>query len=254
MPRTARIKSKTGIYHVMLRGIGKQNIFEDDLDKQKFVALLAEVKQKSQFSLYAYCLMNNHVHLLLKVGKDPLEIIIKRLASNYVYWYNTRYERVGHLFQDRFKSEPVEDDVYLKTVIRYIHYNPVKGGFTKDLNYPYSSFAAYEADAAGGLTDTQEPLDIIGRDEFFAYYKKNCNDVCLDITEPKRHPITEDAAAALIHKYSKTENLAAFSALPPEKQEKAIVKAHEKGASVRQLVRVTGVSKGIIEKWLRTNR
>ena len=111
MPRTARIKSKTGIYHVMLRGIGKQNIFEDDLDKQKFMMLLTEVKQKSQFSLYAYCLMNNHVHLLLKIGKDPLEIIIKRLGSNYAYWYNTRYERVGHLFQDRFKSEPVEDTV-----------------------------------------------------------------------------------------------------------------------------------------------
>ncbi len=67
MPRTARIKSKTGIYHVMLRGIGKQNIFEDELDKQKFMMLLTEAKQKSQFSLYAYCLMNNHVHLLLKI-------------------------------------------------------------------------------------------------------------------------------------------------------------------------------------------
>ena len=254
MPRTARIKSKTGIYHVMLRGIGKQNIFEDDLDKQKFMMLLTEVKQKSQFSLYAYCLMNNHVHLLLKIGKDPLEIIIKRLGSNYVYWYNTRYERVGHLFQDRFKSEPVEDAVYLKTVIRYIHNNPVKGGLSKDLHYPYSSFDAYETNAAGGLTDIEEPLDLIGRDEFFAFHEKKCSDVCLDITEQKRHPITEESAAALVHKYSKTANLAAFSALPQEKQEKAIVKAHEKGASVRQLVRVTGVSKGIIEKWLRMNR
>ena len=251
MPRAARRKSETGIYHVMLRGIGKQNIFEDDLDKKKFITILSECKEKSQFSLYAYCLMNNHVHLLLKTQGEPLEIIFKRIGSNYVYWYNTRYERVGHLFQDRFKSEPVEDELYLKTVIRYIHYNPVKGGFSKDLHYPYSSFTAYENNQVGGLTDIEEPLALFGREEFFAYHTKRCTDVCMDIAEPQRHPITEDAAAMLIHKYSRTDNLAAFGDLSPEKQAKAIIKAHEKGASIRQLVRVTGVSKGIIEKWLR---
>ena len=85
MPRTARKPSNTGIYHVMLRGIGKQNIFEDDLDKKKFIQILAESKAKSEFKLYAFCLMNNHVHLLLKVEKDPLEIIFKRIGSNYAW-------------------------------------------------------------------------------------------------------------------------------------------------------------------------
>ena len=254
MPRAARIKSETGVYHVMLRGIGKQNIFEDDLDKQKFLMLLAECKTKSGFNLYAYCLMNNHVHLLLKTGNEPLEIIFRRLGSNYVYWYNTRYERVGHLFQDRYKSEPVEDNAYLKTVIRYIHYNPVKGGLSKDIHYPYSSFAAYERGDTEGLTDIETPLAVIGKEEFFRYHAKRCTDVCMDVSEQTRHPITEEAAAVLVHKYSKTDTLAAFSALPQDKQEKAIVKAHEKGASIRQLVRVTGVSKGVIEKWLRQNR
>ena len=238
----------------MLRGIGKQNIFEDDLDKKKFMQILAEGKEKSGFRLYAYCLMNNHVHLLLKVEKEPLEIIFKRIGSNYVYWYNTRYERVGHLFQDRFKSEPVENDDYLKTVIRYIHYNPVKGGLNKDLRYEYSSYPSYENGNKDGLTDVEEPLEKIGREEFFAYHARRCTDECLDITESIRHPITEDAAAALVHKYGRVDNITEFLALSQEKQEKAIIKAHEKGASVRQLVRVTGVSKGIIEKWLRKNR
>ena len=235
----------------MLRGIGKQNIFEDDLDKQKFLTLLAQCKEKGQFQLYAYCLMNNHVHLLLKTEKEPLAIIIKRLGSNYVYWYNTRYERVGHLFQDRFKSEPVEDDAYLKTVIRYIHYNPVKGGLAKDLRYPYSSFSAYENGRTGGLTDIETPLSVIGQEEFFSYHAKRCTDVCMDVAEKTRHPVTEETAAALIHQYSKTDNITAFAALPQGKQEKAVIKAHEKGASIRQLVRVTGISKGVIEKWLR---
>lgn len=254
MPRTARRPSVTGIYHVMLRGIGKQNIFEDDLDKKKFLKILSVSKEKSGFQLYAYCLMNNHVHLLLKVENDPLDIIMKRIGSNYVYWYNSRYERVGHLFQDRFKSEPVEDDVYLKTVIRYIHYNPVKGGFSKELHYEYSSFSDYEDDHTGNLTDIEMPLEWIGREEFFAYHAKRCADECMDITEPIRHPITEEAAAALVHKYGHVDNIAEFLSLPRKKQEKGIVKAHEKGASIRQLVRVTGVSKGIIEKWLRENR
>ena len=254
MPRTARRESKTGIYHVMMRGIGKQNIFEDEQDKEAFLDILFQSKQKSGFLLYAYCLMNNHVHLLLKTGDDPLEIIFKRIGSKYVYWYNTRYERVGHLFQDRFKSEPVENDVYLKTVIRYIHNNPVNGGLSMDLHYRFSSFHTYEKGENDPLVDIEEPLEKIGKREFFDFHAEPCLDVCLDVTEAKRHPITEAAAAALVHKYSRTENLAAFGKLPPEKQERAIVKAHEKGASIRQLVRVTGVSKGNIEKWIKRNK
>ena len=254
MPRTARRQSSTGIYHIMMRGIGKQNIFEDDLDKKKFIQILASTKEKSGFRLFAYCLMNNHVHLLLKAENDPPEIIIKRIGSNYVYWYNTRYERVGHLFQDRFKSEPVENDDYLKTVIRYIHYNPVKGGFSKDLRYTYSSYSAYENGQTGGLADIEMPLERIGREEFFAFHAQRCTDECMDITDTVRHPITEEAAAVLVRKYGRADNITEFLALPQEKQEKAVIKAHEKGASVRQLVRVTGVSKGIIEKWLRNNR
>ena len=93
MPRAAREPSGTGIYRVMLRGIGKQNIFGDDLDKKKVMQILAASKEKGGFRLYAYCLMNDHVHLLLKVGKDPLATVVKRIGSNYVYWYNTRYAR-----------------------------------------------------------------------------------------------------------------------------------------------------------------
>ncbi len=188
------------------------------------------------------------------ITADPLGIIFKRIGSNYVYWYNTRYERVGHLFQDRFRSEPVENNDYLKTVIRYIHYNPVKGGLHKDLRYEYSSYPLYENSRTGGFVDMEELLEQIGREVFFAYHAERCTDNCMDITESVRHPITEDTAAALVHKYGHVENITEFLALPQEKQKKSIRKAHERGASVRQLVRVTGVSKGIIEKWLRENR
>ena len=92
----------------MLRGINRQQIFENAEDKGKFLNIVRDCKAKSQFKLYAYCLMGNHVHLLLQVEGEPLEQVIKRIGSKYVYWYNTKYQRIGHLFQDRFKSEPIE--------------------------------------------------------------------------------------------------------------------------------------------------
>lgn len=118
MPRQQRKKSSSGIYHVMLRGINQQQIFHDDEDNKKFIKVLADCKAVSEFEIFAYCLMRNHVHILIKEGKEPLDLIFKRIGGRYVYWYNTKYNRVGHLFQDRYKSEPVETDEYFLMVLR----------------------------------------------------------------------------------------------------------------------------------------
>ncbi len=133
MPRQARKKSESGIYHIMLRGINQQQIFEDEEDNTKFIQVLKDCKAVSEYKILAYCLMGNHVHILIKIEKEPIEQVFKRICGRYVYWYNVKYQRVGHLFQDRFKSEPVEDDAYLMTVIRYIHQNPVKAGLCEKI-------------------------------------------------------------------------------------------------------------------------
>ena len=100
----------------MLRGINRQNIFEDEEDKEKFLQTLSHYKAISEYKLFAYCLMSNHIHLLIKVEKENVDVILKRIAGSYVYWYNWKYKRSGHLFQDRFKSEPVDDDSCFLTV------------------------------------------------------------------------------------------------------------------------------------------
>ncbi len=105
----------------MLRGINRQQIFEDKEDMQRFIETLLRYREQCEYVVYAYCLMGNHVHILLKEGKEDLTLILKRIAGSYVYWYNWKYRRIGHLFQDRFKSEPVDDDGYFLTVLRYIH-------------------------------------------------------------------------------------------------------------------------------------
>jgi putative transposase len=148
LPRQARKKSSTGIYHIIIRGINHQVVFHDEEDYARFHQTLRRYKEKSAYEIYAYCLMDNHVHLLLKVNQEPLEQIMRRICGSYVYWYNAKYQRIGNLFQDRFKSEAVEDDRYLLTVLRYIHQNPLIAGIVQRIeNYPWSSMREYLGEA-----------------------------------------------------------------------------------------------------------
>jgi REP element-mobilizing transposase RayT len=89
---------------------------------------LGTYKAEFNCQICAYCLMKNHVHLLIRIGQEDLQHFMRKVGAKYVYWYNWKYDRVGGLFQDRYKSEPVEDDGYFLTVLRYIHQNPVKAG------------------------------------------------------------------------------------------------------------------------------
>ena len=114
MTRLARNQSSTNIYHIILRGNNKQQIFLDDEDYTRFLNIVSGYKKRYDFMLLAYCLMGNHIHLLIKTDETPLSTIMKSIVVKFVYYYNVKYQRVGHLFQDRFKSEPVETETYLQ--------------------------------------------------------------------------------------------------------------------------------------------
>lgn len=128
LPRSARLKSSTGIYHIINRGANRQEIFHDDDDKIKFLDTLKRYKIRTAMKVYAWCLMGNHVHLLVKEGSEEISLVMKRISVSYASYYNWKYHTNGQLFQDRFKSENVETQEYLITVTRYIHQNPVKAG------------------------------------------------------------------------------------------------------------------------------
>lgn len=149
--RTARSRSETEIYHVMARGNGKQEIFIDALDHQYFLKLLRERKADHGSALYAYCLMGNHYHLLIKESR--LSEFCKRLNQTYAHYFNAKHETVGHVFQGRYKSFPVEDVEYLLCVLRYIHNNPVKARMVeRPGEYHWSSCKDYLN--GKGLADT----------------------------------------------------------------------------------------------------
>jgi REP element-mobilizing transposase RayT len=143
MPRKSRSKSSTGYHHIMLRGINRRNIFESDQDKDYFLKSMYRAKEKSKFKVIGYCLMNTHVHLLLQESEE-IGVSMKRITVSYVQWFNRKYNRVGHLFQNRYRSEPIEDERYLMAVLRYIHQNPIKAGIVKEASkYSWSSYNQY---------------------------------------------------------------------------------------------------------------
>jgi putative transposase len=133
LPRKRRMKSHTGVYHIMLRGINKQTIFEEERDKRAFLKRLIKYKGICNYKIFGYCLMDNHVHLLMKETNESISDSLQRISSSYVYWYNLKYDRCGRLFQGRFKSETVENTASFKKVLRYIHQNPLKAGLAKDI-------------------------------------------------------------------------------------------------------------------------
>jgi len=252
MPRKPRQKSETGIYHLMMRGINRQNIFEDNEDYLKFIEIIRRYKEKCGFSLYAYCLMPNHVHMLLEVGMEPLEQIMRRICGSYVYWYNHKYERVGNLFQDRFKSEPVEDNMYLLTVLRYIHQNPLKAGLVKNIGkYRWSSYSEYVRNSM--LVDAYFILEMFSRDRedqkkrFVNYHNLPAEDTCLEMEE--KHRISDDEGRDIIKKLCKVNHPKEVQNLDNAMRNTYLKELKkERRLSIRQIERLTGINRGIIQR------
>lgn len=247
--RQARRIAESGIYHIMLRGIDRRRIFEDTQDYLFFLEILEECRLRCGFRLYAYCLMDNHVHILLRVGEEKLESTMKRLACRYVYWFNAKYQRTGHLFQDRFRSESVDTDTYFLTVLRYIHQNPVKAKLcAAPGDYLYSSYAHYLGSSQ--LVDTDFAMGMMTRDEFVRFNCEKNDDQCLELTR-SRCAMSDDQAQKVIEKISRCASTSQFQMLDQKKQAHYIKRIHEKGASIRQISRLTGISKGMVERWIK---
>lgn len=144
MPRVARVISTTGYYHVIMRGQNKEYIFKSEVHKEYFMKSVATIEKDEQLSIVAWCLMDNHVHLVIKTEPEILAIAFKRLNIKYAMYYHRSNKSLGHVFQDRFKSEPIESDEYLMRVIRYVHNNPIKARMIKKLEaYRWSSYNDY---------------------------------------------------------------------------------------------------------------
>ena len=151
----------------MLRGINRNDLFVENEDKAYFLGILADKKENGEYLLPAYCLMDNHVHLLLQEQDSDISTIMKRINITYASYFNRKYERIGPLFQDRYRSEKIETEPYLLAAARYIHRNPVKAGIVRGLaGYKWSSYREYMCVLDGeNLADTAFLLNIFGGGE-----------------------------------------------------------------------------------------
>jgi len=248
MPRIAREKSQTGIYHVMLRGIDKRDLFLKDSDYQKFIEYIQKARDKSEFKIYAYCLMTNHIHILIKTQTETQEEIgdvVRRITVGYAQYHNIQNGRTGHLFQNRFRSEAVDSDAYFITVLRYIHQNPLIAGMVKDLeDYKWSSYKAY-CDSENSLVDTRFGLGLFRDTKHFeTFMKQTNNDLCLEYNPRRRY--TDEDLKEFVASFVDINSL---SGLDIRSRDKVLAEIKEvTTSSNRQLERVLNIGRGIIEK------
>jgi putative transposase len=164
MPRRARIAFPSMLYHVVSRGNNRESVFNDREDFEKYLEICKRYKDRYEFKLYHWVLMNNHVHLLLETtGDSSLSKIMQGINLAYTLWFNRENGKVGHLWQDRFKSAVIERDSYLLECGRYIERNPLRAQLVKDpTEYPWSSYRVYAHGEEDGLTQRHEIYETLG--------------------------------------------------------------------------------------------
>jgi putative transposase len=164
MPRKARIDAPGALHHIIVRGIEKKAIFKDSIDYRNFIDRFGRILLESRTPCFAWALMSNHAHLLLKTGMAPLATVMRRLLTGYAQQFNRRHRRHGHLFQNRYKSILCEEDSYLLELVRYIHLNPIRAGIVRDVKalktYPFTGHSPLMGKADHQWQDTAYVLKL----------------------------------------------------------------------------------------------
>jgi REP element-mobilizing transposase RayT len=166
MPRKARIDAPGALHHIIIRGIERKPIFKDNHDYQNFIERLGNILTDTHTPCYAWALMENHVHLLLRTGLVSLSTVMRRLLTGYAQYFNRRHNRHGHLFQNRYKSILCQEDPYLLELVRYIHLNPLRAQNVKDIktlnSYPVCGHTVLMGKVKHPWQDTDYVLRLFG--------------------------------------------------------------------------------------------
>ena len=252
-------RTVTGFYHVCARGAGKQLIFEGDEDRREFLELMRECCREAGVTVIAWCLMGNHVHLVLADYEDRMSAAMHRLLLTYARRFNKRTRRTGHLFQNRFDRRSLDTDWQVMEAIRSVHADPQEAGISLIERYPWSSFAehlrAYDGDAADvarGFSDPSCVLELFGSAKAFIAYSLSTPDGCepampdLEETEWERRAFADKLSKGLGVK------LNGVKATPSAQRNIVILGLHDAGFTVRQIEHYTGIGKSTVSRIVRT--
>ena len=167
MPRQARIDTPGALHHLIIRGIERKKKFYDDLDRNNFLDRLDLILTESETPCFAWALIPNHLHLLLRTGVVPIATVMRRLLTGYAVSFNNRHLRHGHLFQNRYKSILCQEDLYLLELVRYIHLNPLGARLVNDFKaldrYPYSGYSVLMGNQKRSWQDSEYILKFYGK-------------------------------------------------------------------------------------------
>lgn len=236
MPRHSRNLGTTGWAHIILRGINRENLFYDAEDYSRFFSTLTRFQKNHPFDIAASCLMSNHVHLLMYEENGAHAQIIKRITVSYASYYNSKYDRVGHVFQDRFRSEPVNDERYLLTVARYIYLNPQKAGLCSAADYPYTGIQPDGILSA--FFDSPEKL--------YGFLNTENSDRCLEYDSASTY--SDADALVLLEAVSGSKNPQSTQSLDKASRDGMLRQLKTAGLTVRQISRLTGINRNIIQR------
>ena len=266
MPRKPREKSANDLYHVVFRGTNKQTLFDSHYDYARYLVTMLKAKQRIGFELHAYCLMSNHVHMLVKVPYNNLPRISLSINASYAHFYNLKYSRTGHLFEIRYGSKPIESISHYRNTVRYIHQNPVHTGIIKNKDahkFNWSSLKEFKKYAESNhlilsneqtyLCDPRIALIEFNQNntthlsDFFTFHTTVSKDGAFEHDD---HRLTDQEAYELIIETvgDKVEFIKDLQKMDVSSRNAILVEIKKQKLSNAQIARLTGIGKNIIQR------
>lgn len=244
MPRKPRARAESGIHHVVVQGARNKNIFVDEESKDLYLDILLQYKARFEMEVYAYCILENHGHILLKEGRIDVSSFMRRMGVSYSYWYRKRRQEEGAVFRGRYLSEPLEPQ-QLAAVVSYIHREPVKMGLAvQPEDYAWSSAHVYRS-----VHPFIETLPLVADPE--SPYDSFCPEEEMDCLEevPAKYGKSRAEAEAAVRKRLGSLSLEELRCLEPEERNNLLRQLrYEEQISILLLSQITGIGRGVIQR------
>ena len=250
MPRMVRKMDRANYNHIILRGISEVPVFSDDEDRQRFLDQLAECAGEYDIEVHAYCLMKDHIHLLICVRNDCMSSFVQKLASRYVSYYNYKYSRRGSLFQGRFRHEPIRSPEYYLSVLRYIHRDPENSNIGAVDSFKWSSYGEYEAGSkktGSRIVVTGPALELLGGFENFCKFLA-CEDDIIGMDVDNNSEESDERIAIFVSRCLNIKTPRAINGMSIKSRNMLIREMRALGITASQISRLTGVSRSVIYK------
>ena len=249
MPRCAREISLTGYYHVFDRGNSKQIIFEDDTDRYRFLSDIADRFARHEVVVLAWCLMNNHFHLMVDDPYDNLSKAMQCALTAYAKYFNRKTGRTGHLFDNRYSRVAVESDTQAVQLLDYIHLNPVKGALDSLDAYRWSSYKAYLLGYDSfDICDAAPMLDLVGGSRRYCEHLKDVAERMWSVEILPRRRISDEDVLTVACEVLPGIDPMLLKALPRPERDACLLRLRRASLTVKQIVRITGIGATSVTK------